>query len=77
MPPGPLPSLADAFAALLAAERGQPFVAPPPAPVPEDTIEEIVRLVINRMSDQAVRTTVVDIAERLVRQEIERIKSAT
>jgi hypothetical protein len=38
-------------------------------------VEEIVRRVISRMSDQAVRNTVVDVAERLVREEIERIKS--
>jgi hypothetical protein len=33
-----------------------------------------VQRVIARMSDQAVRETVVDIAERLVREEIARIK---
>jgi CheY-like chemotaxis protein len=75
-PAGPLPSLADAFAALLAAEQGQSFTAAPQsAEVSDETIDEIVRRVIGRMGDQAVRTTVADVAERLVREEIERIKS--
>jgi hypothetical protein len=76
MPPGPLPSLPDAFAALLAAEQGQPFVAAAqPATIGEEAIEEIVRRVIDRMTDHAIRSVVVDVAERLVREEIERIKS--
>lgn len=69
-------TLAEAFAALLSAERGQP-VAPPsvrPQDIPDDTIEDIVRRVIDRMGTQAVRETVLDVAERLVREEIERIK---
>jgi hypothetical protein len=37
-------------------------------------MDEIVRRVIARMGDQAVRDTVVDVAERLVREEIDRIK---
>jgi CheY-like chemotaxis protein len=75
-PAGPLPSLADAFAALLAAEQGQSFTAAPrSAEVSDETIDEIVRRVIGRMSDQAVRTAVVDVAERLVREEIGRIKA--
>ena len=77
-PAAPLPSLAEAFAALLSAEQSQP-VAPSAiaaAPVSDDMVEEIVRRVIARMGDQAVRDTVVDVAERLVRQEIERIRNA-
>ena len=75
-PAGPLPSLADAFAALVAAEQGQSFTAAPQsAEVSDETIDEIVRRVIGRMSEQAARTTVADVAERLVREEIERIKS--
>jgi CheY-like chemotaxis protein len=81
------PSLADAFAALLAAEQG--LAAPPPgAPRPEpvqparvaapvvtdEVIEEIVGRVIARMTDQAVKETVLSTAERLVREEIERVK---
>jgi CheY-like chemotaxis protein len=84
-----LPPLADAFAALLAAEQATPAspAAPawpaPPAAVPavtDDLIEQITRRVLERLSDRVVRETVSDIvsavAERLVREEIERIKSA-
>ena len=46
------------------------------SPVSEDVVEDIVTRVIQRMGDRAVRETVTDIAERLVREEIERIKSA-
>jgi CheY-like chemotaxis protein len=81
VPPGPGPSLAEAFAALLAAEQGQPFApagrAPAaPPPVADDVVEAIVRRVVAEMSGQAVRDTVLDVAERLVREEIARIKAA-
>jgi CheY-like chemotaxis protein len=70
-----LPPLSEAFAALLAAEQGRP-VAPAAFPaVPEETLDEIVRRVIDRMSADTIRRTVVEVAERLVREEIERIKS--
>ena len=88
---GVLPSLTDAFAAILAAEQHEPMPArlhwPVPPPVPsnggpslgDDAIEEITRRVLERLSDRIVRETVADlvsnIAERLVREEIERIKS--
>lgn len=70
------PTLAQAFAALLAAEQGK--VAPPP-PVNEqalrdDVIEQVTRRVIERMTDTSVRDVVSDVAERLVREEIARIK---
>ena len=76
VPPAP-PSLAEAFAALLAAEQGRPFspAASAPAPVDERAIEEVTRRVLDRMSDRVVKETVVDLAERLVREEIDRIKS--
>jgi hypothetical protein len=83
-----LPSLADAFAALLAAEHselsppapGWP-ARPPSAPVvADDLVEDVTRRVLDRLSDQVVRETVADIvtkvAERLVLEEIERIKSS-
>jgi N-methylhydantoinase B/oxoprolinase/acetone carboxylase alpha subunit len=42
---------------------------------PDDMIEDIVRRVIERMGDNTmVRQAVLEVAERLVRQEIERIK---
>lgn len=85
--PARQPELADAFAALLAAEQGHapphtgaaplPHAAasqPAPAVVPEETIEEVVRRVIARMGDESMRQLVLDTAERLVREEIERIK---
>jgi CheY-like chemotaxis protein len=84
-PPSTLPPLADAFAALLAAEQSAPMPPPawPPPPardavVSEEVIEEIVTRVLARLSDRVVRETVADIAsaaaERLVREEIDRIK---
>ena len=92
-PPSTLPPIADAFAAILAAEQheGMPALAPawptPPAapsngrgPLSEDAIEEIARRVLDRLSVHVVRETVADvisgIAERLVREEIERIRSS-
>ena len=81
-------ALADVFAALLAAEQTEPGSAEPDAPrfvsalappaVTDDVIEEVVRRVLERLPDRVVRETVTDIvtaaAERLVREEIERIK---
>lgn len=77
-PAAQAPALADAFAALLAAEQQGP-AAPRTAAVPgialdEQAIDEIVRRVLARMSDDVVRATVLEVAERLVREEIDRIK---
>ncbi|HJR59468.1 MAG TPA: response regulator [Vicinamibacterales bacterium] len=71
-----LPTLAEAFAALLSAERGRTFA---PSSINRDglgeaVIELVTRRVIERMTDRAVREVVLDVAERLVREEIERIK---
>ena len=41
----------------------------------ERAIEEVTRRVLDRMSDRVVKDTVVDVAERMVRDEIDRIKS--
>jgi hypothetical protein len=91
-PPPPLPSLpplADAFAALLAAEEVSP--APRSAPVwpstaqpvsapsiTDDVIEDITRRVMDRLTDRvlsdSIEEKVSQIAERLIREEIERIK---
>ena len=74
----PPPSLVDAFAALLAAEQQLP-VTPSAAPLAgsggsdERFIEEVTSRVVARLSDQA-RPSILDVAERLVRDEIERIK---
>ena len=86
-PAPPLPPLVDAFAALLAAEQASPTPAvaprwpslPPPATaVSDEVVEAIVRRVLDELTDRVVRESVADrvgqIAERLVREEIERIK---
>jgi len=85
-----LPPLADAFAALLAAEQSEPLTSiapawpgtlqPPAVDVGEEIIEQITRRVLDRLSDTVMRETVADIvskvAEQLVRDEIERIKAS-
>jgi CheY-like chemotaxis protein len=75
--PAPPVSLAEAFATLLAAEHGQ-AAAPvglrqnaTPAP---DVVDDIVRLVLDRLHQDDMRRAVLDAAERLVREEIDRIK---
>jgi CheY-like chemotaxis protein len=92
-PPAPvvhaLPSLADAFAALLAAEKEEgrlPMAPAWPASAPssllaqDEVVEQVTRRVLDHLSDRVVRETVAalvsSIAERLVREEIERIKAA-
>ena len=84
----PVPPLADAFAALLAAEQGAPNPVPAWPPirvvevpvVSENLVEQVTRRVLDRLSDRVVRETVADlvstIAERLIREEIERIKAS-
>jgi CheY-like chemotaxis protein len=86
-----LPTLGDAFSALLAAEQASPpssgplwpaaVVRPAPAPVPtEEIVDQVVERVMQRLSDHSVQRTVADVvstvAERMVREEIERIKAA-
>jgi CheY-like chemotaxis protein len=83
----PRPSLAEAFTALLAAERSGngtgallPAFGPSSKPIPvDDIVEQVTRRVIEQMTDSVVRETVSNIvsasAERLVQEEIERIKS--
>jgi CheY-like chemotaxis protein len=73
-----VPSLAEAFSALLSAEQSR-AISPSAVTgqgLSNAALEDIVRRVVARMSDEAIRDTVVDIAERLVREEIERIKGA-
>jgi hypothetical protein len=85
-----LPPLADAFAALLAAEQASPSRAAAPVwPSPqsaagpaitEDLIDQITRRVVERLADQMVQEMVgekvAEIAELRVREEIERIKKS-
>jgi len=76
-PPPRKVSLVNAFSALLQAERSsrpaEPL-APEPAGVSEAAIEEAVRRVLVRMTGDTVRQIVAETAERLVREEISRIK---
>jgi CheY-like chemotaxis protein len=77
-PPAPgRVSVAGAFAALLAAEQAQPNTAATTRPVTmsEATVEEVVKRVLSRMTDETVRRIVHDTAEKLIKEEIERIKS--
>jgi hypothetical protein len=43
--------------------------------LPAEVIDEIARRVIARMGDDSMRAAVLDAAERLVREEISRIKA--
>jgi CheY-like chemotaxis protein len=82
------PRLGDAFAALLTAEQTSPSGAlapvwPAAAPLSApgaDLAEDVTRRVLDRLSDRVVRETVAElvsqVAERLVREEIERIKKS-
>jgi CheY-like chemotaxis protein len=84
--PGSDRIVADAFTALLAVEQGEPGAAPvrltaaQAGPViTEAFMDEVVRRVMERLSPGVVRDAVADIvsevAERLVREEIERIRN--
>lgn len=79
---------AQAFSALLDAERGEagsgpvPSLFAPPSISPalrEEIVEQVTRRVLERLSDRVVRETVTDlvsrVTERLVREEIDRLKS--
>jgi CheY-like chemotaxis protein len=80
------PPVADAFAALLAAEQGQPSSLPfvfsaraASTDFSDGQIDEIVNRVLERLTDRNARDLIVDtvsrIAEKLVREEIEQIKA--
>lgn len=71
------PTLAQAFAALLAAEQGKVPAPPPPSEqaLRDDVIEEVTRRVVERLTDRVARDVVADVAERVVREEIDRIKA--
>jgi CheY-like chemotaxis protein len=77
-----LPALADAFAALLAADREEtvPGRSGSAGPATDDLVEHVARRVLAHLSENVVRETVAgvvaEIAERLVREEIERIKAS-
>jgi CheY-like chemotaxis protein len=82
-----LPPLADAFAALLAAEYGDvataPIAWPATAPSTDALVDQISRRVFDQVATRvdplvrdAVRGLVSDVAERLITEEIERIKAS-
>lgn len=73
--PAPRVTLANAFTALLAAEQQAQPSQPMPQAISEASIEDAVRRVLVRMTDDLVRRIVVDTAERLIREEIDRIKN--
>jgi CheY-like chemotaxis protein len=70
-------SLANAFSALLAAEQLNPPATPAAgqAVLSDAVVEEAVRKALVRMTDDVVRRIVVETAERLIREEIEKIKA--
>jgi CheY-like chemotaxis protein len=72
-------SLANAFSALLAAEQSkQPAAGAPASPaITEAGVEELVRRVLARMSAEDVRKIVIETTERLVKEEIEKIKASS
>jgi CheY-like chemotaxis protein len=94
-PPGPaaparpsvsaaLPTLSDAFAALLAAEHDEAMPAviptwPAPGRATDELVERVAGLVLDRLSEGGSHDRVSEIvaatAERLVREEIDRIKA--
>lgn len=88
-PPAPLPaSLVDAFTALLEAEQKLGLVpsaasapapasngAAPVAPLNDELLDAVTERVLQRLSADS-RPAILDVAEKLVREEIERIKQA-
>jgi CheY-like chemotaxis protein len=83
--PTPSPAgsgLADAFGTLLAVEQGElppSALDGPPAPGDDELVDRVARRVVEQLGDGAVRALATEIvsrtAERLVREEIDRIKS--
>jgi len=74
-------SVVELFTALLAAERAGPvpaFKGLPRLAVTEELVDEVTRRVLERLTPDAVRAAVApvvaDVAERLVREEIERLR---
>jgi CheY-like chemotaxis protein len=72
----PKVSLVSAFSALLAAEQSSgPVPQVAGTAVTEATVEDAVRRVLVRMTDELVRRIVLETAERLIKEEIEKIKA--
>src|SRR5262249_44879967 len=67
------PSIAGAFSALLAGEQAPPARFSHPLPsVSDAAIEQVVHRVLARMTEESVRKIVLENAERIIREEIER-----
>ena len=75
--PAPAPTKVSLANALLAAEQSRPASAAAGAPpeIPFEVIEEAVRGILDRMTGETVRQVVLDTAERLIREEIDKIKA--
>jgi len=70
------PSIAGAFSALLAGEQAPPARFSHPLPsISDAAIEQVVHRVLARMTEESVRKIVLENAERIIREEIERIKA--
>jgi CheY-like chemotaxis protein len=70
------PSIASAFSALLAGEQAAPARFSHPLPsISDAAIEQVVHRVLARMTEESVRKIVLENAERIIREEIERIKA--
>lgn len=81
-------SLASAFSAILAEERGEgpAAIGPalpgvPPGSLPDALVDEIARRVVARLTDKVLReevtARVLEVAERMISEEIDRIKAGT
>jgi CheY-like chemotaxis protein len=75
-PAGTKVTLASAFSALLAAEQAQPTapVASHAPAIVDALVEDLVGRVMQRFTPEMVRAVVADTAERLVREEIEKME---
>jgi CheY-like chemotaxis protein len=81
-PPAPARSLADRFETMLAVEQGElppSALEPPVSGTDAELVDRVARRVVEQLGDSAVRQLAAEIvsrtAERLVREEIDRIKA--
>src|SRR4029079_4487438 len=80
--PSPARGLADRFETMLAVEQGElpaSALEPPVTGADAELVDRVARRVVERLGDSAVRQLAAEIvsrtAERLVREEIDRIKA--
>jgi hypothetical protein len=72
--PEPEAPIADAFDALLAAEQGE--IEPPTVTITAELIDKLATRVAEKMTSDAIVKIVAETSERLVREEIARIRAA-